>query len=143
MPQISGKRTATSPLASEFNKKPKLELSNEELEELKEELDDDYLPVLSPEDILLTRNLKYLVRAIREVAFIIDKSWADTAIWREFVEGLSHEERLYFASMWIEAREKKDWNKFANHCALLPSHRSATFTALCSPHAGSKSQSTV
>lgn len=139
MSQISGKRPATSPLSSEFDKRPKLGLSDQELKDLNEELGyvTTYIPGSSPEGV----ETIHLLRALREVAnhaSNIDKSWADKNVCKEFFDHLSDEERLDVASIWIEARDNKDWSKFANHCALLPSHRSATLTAtLCSPHAGS------
>ena len=140
MPQISGKRAATSPLNSEFDKRPKLGLSDEELKELNEELE-EYpcfpVSVSSPEDV----ETKHLARALREVAGHapnIDKSssWADKKTCKNFVDRLSREELLDAASIMIEARDNKDWSKFANHCALPPHHSTTVTAALCSLTSG-------
>lgn len=76
MSQISGKRPATSPLSSEFDKGPKLGLSDQELKDLNEELGyvTTYIPGSSPEGVKTI----HLLRALRKVAnhaSNIDKSW--------------------------------------------------------------------
>lgn len=125
VPQISGKRAATSPLSSDFDKRPKLGLSDEELEELNTGL--AYLAYL-PVSILEHVTPQYLVLTFHETAThssTIDKSWMDRNVCIKFVDRLQSEERLNFASMWIEGRREKDWSKYANYCAFPPSHRYA------------------
>jgi hypothetical protein len=144
MPLISGKRAATSPLNSDFEKRPKLGLSDKELKALNEELQDViHIPISRPEAV----ESRHLAHAFREVArqtSNIDKTWRDIAVCKEFVDRLSSQERLDVVRLWIEAREKGQWERFANHCALLPSHCSATATAaLCSLISGRNSQRSV
>lgn len=116
MSHISGKRAATSPLDSEFNKRPKLGLSDKELKALNEALEDvSSIPISGPDAV----ESKYLARAFREVALQtsnIDETWRDFSVCKEFACRLSSRERHYVVSLWLEAREK-DWEKFANHCA--------------------------
>jgi hypothetical protein len=134
MSHISGKRAATSPLNSEFYKRPKIGLSDKELRALNEALEDSrHIPISGPEDV----KLRHLGQAFREVALQtsnIDQTWRDSTVCKEFADRLSPQERLDFILLWIEAREK-GWAMFANYCALLPSHRSAT-AALCSLTSG-------
>jgi hypothetical protein len=136
MPQI-GKRAANSPLNSGIDKRPKLGLPDEELKVLNRELDYvSHFPVSGPKDV----SMKYLTVAVREVAThtsIMDQSFKDETVCKDFIDQLSPKGRLEVASLWIEARNKKNWSKFANYCALRPSHCSATVTAaLCSLTSG-------
>lgn len=119
MSHISGKRAATSPLNSEFHKRPKLGLSNKELTALNEALEHiKDIPVSRPEDV----KLHHLGHAFREVALQtsdIDETWRNITACREFASRLSSQERLDVATLWIKARSE-GWETFANHCALLP-----------------------
>jgi hypothetical protein len=137
MSNISGKRAATSPLNSEFYKKPKLGLSDEELGrlnlELKQELEEVItIPISNPEGV----DSKHLLRAFREVArqaSNVDKTFTDRGACMDFIERLPPDTTKEFASLWIEAHNKGDWSEFANFCALFPSHHSAILAiALCS-----------
>jgi hypothetical protein len=134
---MSGKRAATSPLNSEFYKRLRPGLSDEELQRLnkglKQELEEVItIPISTPDCVEST----HLVRAFREVAIKasnVDKSYTDRDVCMGLVERLSTDTIQEFASLWITARNKGDWSDFANYCALLPSHHSATVaTALCS-----------
>ncbi len=126
--------TAPPPLNSKFYKRPKIGLSDKELRALNEALEDSrHIPISGPEDV----KLRHLGQAFREVAqqtSNIDQTWRDSTVCKEFADLLSPQERLDFILLWIEAREK-GWAMFANYCALLPSHRSAT-AALCSLTSG-------
>jgi hypothetical protein len=141
MSHISSKRAATSPLNSEFNKRPKLGLSDEELALLNKELKQEFEEVI-PKPITNLEGVesKHLVRAFRIVArqtSNVDRSYTDRDFCMGFVERLSTDITREFASLWIEACKEGDWSKFANCCALLPSHHSATVTAaLCSLTSG-------
>ena len=37
------------------------------------------------------------------------------------INGLSPEVQLELASIWVEARDEGEWERFMNHCALSPS----------------------
>ena len=119
MPQISGKRAAPSPLSSEFDKKPRLGLTDEQRKKLKQNLDFvSDLPVSSPEDV----KTNYLMLALREVAThtsIIEKFWEDANIAKEHIDRLSSKDRLELASIWIGASKSGDWSGFADYVASL------------------------
>jgi hypothetical protein len=132
MSNISGKRVATSPLNSEFYKRPKLGLSDEEIRRLNKELKqglEEVIPISTPEAV----ESKRLVQAFREVAIkasSIDKSYTDSDVCMGFVERLPPNTTQEFATLWIEAHNKGDWSEFANYCALLPSHFATVTGAL-------------
>ena len=135
MSESSRKRAATSPLGSEFDKKSRLRLTDEELNDLNEHLCDwiqhqkghpDYAPT-DPGDI----STRVLAQTFREVvvylllldtsrASTIDKSWKKVNYGEERINLLSREEQLQLASIWVEARGKGDWERFASQCASIP-----------------------
>jgi len=119
MPQISGKRAAPSPLSSEFDKKPRLGLTDEQRKKLKQNLDFvSNLPVSSPEDV----KTNYLKVALQEVAThtsIIQRFWEDADITQKHIDQLSNEDRLVLASIWIGASQSGDWSGFADYAASL------------------------
>ena len=139
MPPISGKRAATSPLNSEFDKRPRMGLSDEELRGLNADLQErGPLPasILHPEAV----EQKHIVWAFVEVATHasnVEPVWAKKDYCRKFVEKLSDDELRHVASIMIKARDDNEWSKLANYCVLHPSHRSTTLTAaLCSLTSG-------
>jgi hypothetical protein len=132
MPEESSrKRVATSPLSSEFDKKLRLGLTDEELQDLNEQLRDwiqlqknnpDFAPT-NPEDISTT----VLAQTFREIVFIlldtsrastIDKSWKKVNYGEGRINLLAREDQLQLASIWIEARDKGDWERFASQCGF-------------------------
>ena len=132
---MSAKHPASSPLSSEFDKKSRLGLTDEELEELNNELNtiiDEHFPKvaeLSAEDVPTSA----LVLACRTAslyllgtgcASTIDKFWLNPESGGGRIKQLSRNAQLDFTSIWIEARAKGDWERFANHRALGPSDRS-------------------
>jgi hypothetical protein len=123
------KRAATSPLSSEFDKKPKLGLTDEECIKLNKTQGYVELPTWkNPEDVKITS----LALAFREVAIhaaIVSQSWVDTELCEKSINQLSRSEQLDLASVWINARDTKDWTGFANHRALRPFHRCAKIAA--------------
>ena len=131
MSYLSSKRAATSPLTSEFNKRPKLGISGEELArlnlDLKQELEDLISsPIPSREGV----KSKHLLKAFREVAIKasnVDKRFTDRGVCMYFIERLPPDTAKEFTTLWFEAHNKGDWGDFANYCALLPS-RFATVT---------------
>ena len=137
MSESSRKRAATSSLGSEFDKKSKLGLTDEELNDLNEHLRDwiqllkghpDYA-LRDPGDI----STRVLARTFREVvvylldtsrASTIDKSWKKVKYGEERINLLPREEQLQLASIssiWVEAHGKGDWERFASQCASIPS----------------------
>lgn len=118
------KRTATSPLISEFDKKPKLGLTDEERKKLTTKLQYlSYLPVSTPEHVT-TDYLALAFQGVANYTSIIDKSWMDQNFGEEHIDRLSPKDRLEFASIWLEARDKGDWSRFASCAASL--HLSST-----------------
>ena len=132
MSEGSRKRAATSPLSSEFDKKSKLGLTTEELNELNEHLrhwirHPDY-SLSNPEDVsarVLAQTIQQIVLNILDTthASIMEKSWKKLKYGEERINLLSREKQLQLASIWLEAREKGDWERFASHCASIPFHR--------------------
>jgi hypothetical protein len=134
MSESSRKRAATSSLGSEFDKKSRLGLTDEELNDLNENLRDwmqllkgnpDYAPT-DPGDI----STRVLAQTFREVvvylldtsrASTMDESWKKVKYGEERINLLSSEEKLELASIWVEARGKGDWERFAGQCASIPS----------------------
>jgi len=136
VPQGFAKRAAASPLISEFDKKPKLGLTDEESQNLNNNQKYVDLPTYGkPEDV----RINTLVVAFRAVAIDVPimKEWKDSTRCERYIKGLSHRAQLDLASLWIEARDKEDWTSFANYRALRPFHRCATVaTALYSYKSG-------
>jgi len=132
MSEGSRKRAATSSLSSEFDKKSKLGLTDGELNDLNKHLrhwirHPDY-SLSHPQDV----STRVLAQTFREVvvyvvvtsgASTIDKSWKDVDYGEERINLLSREEQLQLASIWLEAREKGDWERFASHCVSSSFHR--------------------
>ena len=134
MSESSRKRAAISSLGSEFDKKSRLGLTDEELNDLNENLRDwmqllkgnpDYAPT-DPGDI----STRVLAQTFREVvvylldtsrASTMDESWKKVKYGEERINLLSSEEKLELASIWVEARGKGDWERFAGQCASIPS----------------------
>jgi hypothetical protein len=129
-PESSRKRTATSPLGSEFDKKSRLGLTDEELNHLNENLRDwvlDHSAVSNPEDIstrVLAQTLQHIALNLlaTSCASTIDQSWKKVNYREERINLLSREDRVRLASIWVEARGKGDWKRFASQCASIPSH---------------------
>jgi hypothetical protein len=128
---MSRKRAATSPLNPAFEKKSRLELTNEELDELSESLRDwvlDHHSALSnPEEVstrVLAQTFREVVNLLLDTsrASTIDKSWKKVNYGEERMNLLSRENQLQLASLWVEARERGDWERFASHCASSSSH---------------------
>ena len=123
MPPISGKRAATSPLNSEFDKRPRMGLSDEELRGLNADLQErGPLPasILHPEAV----EQKYIVWAFVEVATHasnVEPVWAKKDYCRKFVEKLSDDKLRHVASIMIKARDDNEWSKLADYCVLHPS----------------------
>ena len=129
MPEESSrKRVATSPLSSEFDKRSRLGLTDEELQDLNEQLRDwiqhqkghDYAPT-NPEDI----STRVLAQTFQQIIFIlldtsrastVDKSWKKVNYGEGRINLLAREDQLQLASIWIEARDKGDWERFASQC---------------------------
>ena len=131
MPEESSrKRVATSPLSSEFDKRSRLGLTDEELQDLNEQLRDwiqhqkghDYAPT-NLEDI----STRVLAQTFREIIVIlldtsrastINKSWKKVNYGEGRINLLAREDQLQLASIWIEARDKGDWETFASQCGF-------------------------
>jgi len=134
MSYLSSKRAATSLLNSEFNKRPKLGISGEELTrlnlDLKQELEDLISsPIPSREGV----KSKHLLKAFREVAIKasnVDKRFMDRGVCMDFIERLPPDTAKEFTTLWFEAHIKGDWGDFANYCVLLPSHFATVTGAL-------------
>ncbi len=116
MSESSRKRAATSPLSSECNKKSKLGLTDEELNELNENLRDwmlDHPSLSNPEDV----SMRVLAQSCQQIflhllakgrALTIDNSWTKVKYGEERINLLSREDQLQLATIWVEAREKGD-----------------------------------
>jgi hypothetical protein len=74
-----------------------------------------------------------LALALQQVAFkvldtsrasTLDKSWLDAKRGEERINLLSREVQLDLASIWVEARDEGEWERFANHRALHSSDHS-------------------
>lgn len=131
MSESSRKRAATSPLGSEFDKKSRLGLTDEEVNDLNENLRDwvlDHHSALSSPEEVSTRVLAQTFQQIAlnvldtSRASTIDKSWKKVNYGEERINLLSREDQLQLASIWAEARGKGDWERFASQCASIPSH---------------------
>jgi hypothetical protein len=134
MLQGSGKRAASSPLGSEFDKKSRLGLTEEEVNDLNKSV--RYWMRNSPNYALLNAEdvpTSALALALREVALnmldtarasTIDKRWLKAGHGEERLNLLSREVQLDLASIWVEARDKGEWERFADHRALRPSDHS-------------------
>jgi hypothetical protein len=133
MSESSRKRAATSSLGSEFDKKSKLGLTDEELNDLNEHLCDWIQHLKGHPDYALTDpgdiSTRVLAQTFREVvvylldtsrASTIDKTWKKVNYGEERINLLSREEQLQLASIWVEARGKGDWERFASQCASIP-----------------------
>jgi hypothetical protein len=85
----------------------------------------DYAPT-NPEDI----STRVLAQTFQQISFVldtsrastIDKSWKKVNYGEERINMLTREDQLQLASIWVEAREKGDWERFASQCASIPSH---------------------
>jgi hypothetical protein len=132
----SGKRRASSPLGSERGKTPRLGLTQDEVSTFNENLRD--LFQLFPLTVDASKSTSVLAVTMVQVAShllctarasIVDMSWmTDFESCLERIDLLSPEVRQDLVSVWVEAREKGDWERFASHCALRPSDRySATY----------------
>jgi hypothetical protein len=139
MPRGFGKRTAPSPLSSEFDKKSKLGLTDKESRSLNtsQEYQVAHLPPWrNPEDVK-TSCLAVAFQTVALHAEIIDKDWSDVVRCEEYIGQLSRREQLDLASIWIKARETNNWTAFAIYRALRPFRRCATVaTALYSYKSG-------
>jgi hypothetical protein len=134
MLQSSGKRAASSPLGSEFDKKSRLGLAEEEVNDLDKNL--RYWIRNSPHYALFDAEnvpTSALAMTLQQVAFnildtarasTIDKCWLKAGNGEERINLLSRETQLELASIWVEARDKGEWERFANHRALRPSDHS-------------------
>jgi len=134
MSRSSGKRAASSPLSSEFGKKSRLGLTDEEVSDLNNNVRDwirdfPHYALLNVEDV----STRALALTFQQVAFsvldtarasTIDKSWLKVGRSEERINLLSREVQLDLASIWVGARDKGEWERFANHRALHPSDRS-------------------
>ena len=49
-------------------------------------------------------------------------SWTKVKHGEEHINMPSCEDRRQLASVWVEASEKGDWERFASQCALIPSN---------------------
>ena len=125
MPEESSrKRVATSPRSSEFDKRSRLGLTDEELQDLNESLRDwvlDHTALSTPEDI----STRVLAQTFQQIIIIlvntsrastIDKSWMKVNYGEGHINRLAREDQLQLASIWIEARDKGDWERFASQC---------------------------
>jgi hypothetical protein len=130
MLQSSGKRAASSPLGPEFDKKSRLGLTEEEVNDLNKNLhywirDFPHYALLNAEDV----PMRALALALQQVAInildtarasTIDKGWLKAGHGEERINLLSREVQLQLASIWVEARDKGEWERFANHvCYIL------------------------
>jgi hypothetical protein len=124
--ESSRKRVATSPLSSEFDKRSRLGLTDEELQDLNEHLCDwiqpDYAPT-NPEDIstrVLAQTFQQIILNLLDTsrASTIDKSWKKVNYGEGRINLLAREDQLQLASIWIEARDKGDWERFASQCGF-------------------------
>ena len=128
---MSRKRAATSPLNPDFEKKSRMGLTDEELNELNENLRDwalDHSALSNPEDVstrVFAQTFQQIVINVLDTfsASTIDKSWKKVNYGEEHINLLSREDQFQLATIWVEAREKGDWERFVSHCALIPSHR--------------------
>ena len=134
MSQSSAKRAASSPLSSEFDKKSRLGLTEEEVTDLNKCIrywieDFPHYAQLNAEDV----STRALAQALQQVAWkvldtsrasTLDKSWLNAERGQERINLLSREVQLDLASIWVEARDKGEWERFANHRASRPSDRS-------------------
>jgi hypothetical protein len=134
MLQSTGKCAASSPLSSEFNKKAQLGLADQEVDDLNKHVcywiqEIPHYALLKAEDI----SMRTLALAFQQVAFsvldtasasTIDKSWLKAEHGEECINLLSCEIQLDLASIWVEARDKGQWERFANHHTLCPFNHS-------------------
>ena len=130
----SGKRTATSPLSSEFDKKFRIGLTDEEVDDLNKNVcywirNSPHYALLNVEDVPTSAlALSFQQVAINMLgtgrASTIDKSWLKAGYGEERLNLLAREVRLDLASIWVEARDRGEWERFANHRALHPSYSS-------------------
>ncbi|KAF8226340.1 hypothetical protein L208DRAFT_369279 [Tricholoma matsutake] len=125
MLQSSGKRAASSPLGSEFDKKSRLGLTEEEVNDLNKRIrywirHFPQYALLNAEDVQTSA----LAMAFQQVALkvqdtsrasTLDKSWLDAEQGEERINLLPREVQLDLASIWVEARDKGEWERFANH----------------------------
>ncbi|KAF8221810.1 hypothetical protein L208DRAFT_1462278, partial [Tricholoma matsutake] len=128
MLQNSGKRAASSPLGSEFDKKSRLGLTEEEVNDLNERVrywirEFPHYALLNVEGV----STRALALAFQQVAFnvldisrasTLEKSWLDAKRGEERINLLPREVQLELASIWVEARDKGEWERFANHPLL-------------------------
>ena len=122
MPEESSrKRVATSPLSPEFDKRSRLGLTDEELQDLNENLC-DWIQLLkghpgfaptNPEDIstsVIAQTFQQIIVILLDTsrASTIDKSWKKVNYGEGRINLLAREDQLQLASIWIEARDKGD-----------------------------------
>lgn len=130
MSKDSGKRAASSPLSPKFDKKTRLGLTDEEVNDLNNNVrdwiqDSPHYALLNAEEVSTrTLALTFQQVAINVLntarASTVDKSWLKVGDGIERVKLLSREVQLDLASVWVEARDKGSWERFANHRALRP-----------------------
>jgi hypothetical protein len=116
MSEGSRKRAATSPLNSEFDKKSRLGLTDEQLDDLNETLrywvlDHSALP--NSQDVsarVLAQTFQQIIWNLlaKNRVLTIGTSWTNVKHGEEHINLLSREEQLKLASIWLEAREKGD-----------------------------------
>jgi hypothetical protein len=134
MSQSSAKRPASSPLSSVFDKKPRLGLTEKEVNSLNSSLafwigTNPQYAQLNAEGVSKT----VLALTLQQVSFkmqgisrtsTLNKLWLEIEHGLERISLLSREVQLDLASMWVEARDKGEWERFADHRALRPSYHS-------------------
>ncbi|KAK2464489.1 hypothetical protein APHAL10511_003468 [Amanita phalloides] len=122
---MSSKRVASSSLTSEIDKKLKVGLTDDEVKSLNKHL--HYvvmnLAQFNKEDVPTSA----LALTFQQIAInmqgtshasTIDKSWLDCEDGEKRIKLLSPDDRLVLASIWVEARDKGDWEPLANNALL-------------------------
>jgi hypothetical protein len=133
----SRKRAANTPLSSESDKKPRLELTDAEISKLNGAIY-RWIAMFVDHDILsaadVTSNI--LATTLQQIAFALinssslDKSWLDLQEADKRINELPHDKLEDLKAAWVEARNK-GWGDFADNGALLiprPTH------AVIKPH---------
>ncbi|KAF8227580.1 hypothetical protein L208DRAFT_1405162 [Tricholoma matsutake] len=114
MLQSSGKHAASSPLGSKFDKKKCICYWIRDF---------PYYVLLNAEDV----SMRALALALQQVAskvldtshaLTLDKSWLDAEHGKERINLLPCKVQLDLASIWVEACDKGEWERFANHSLL-------------------------
>jgi hypothetical protein len=129
VPQVFAKRAATSPLISEFDKKSKLGLTDEESEKLNAtQKYMDFPNCKNPQDVK-HNSLVFAFQTVGSKVSIM-KEWEDVHRCAQYIGGLSRQEQLDLATLWIDARDTQNWTRFANYRALRPFHRRTTVSTV-------------